>query len=124
MFCYQCEQTERSGDGHGCAAATGSCGKDAVTSDLQDLLLYAVTGIAQHARAARQLGVVDQDANRFILHAVFTTLTNVNFDPDRFVPLIRRAAAVRDGLREQAASAAYRLGRPMATLTGPAAFEP
>ncbi len=124
MFCYQCEQTERSGGGNGCAAAKGSCGKDAVTADLQDLLLYALEGVAQHASAARQLGVVDEEANRFILHAVFTTLTNVNFDPDRFVPLIRRAAAVRDGLREQAASAAHRLGRPMAVLTGPAAFEP
>jgi len=124
MFCYQCEQTERSGGGNGCAAAKGSCGKDAATSDLQDLLLYALEGVAQHAGAARQLGVVDEEANRFILHAVFTTLTNVNFDPDRFVPLIRRAGAVRDGLREQAASAAHRLGRPMAALTGPAAFEP
>jgi hydroxylamine reductase len=124
MFCYQCEQTERSGDGDGCAAAKGSCGKDAVTADLQDLLLYAVEGVAQHAGAARRLGVVDQDANRFILHAVFTTLTNVNFDPDRFVPLIRQAAAVRDRLRDQAAAAAHRLGRPAETLTGPAAFEP
>ena len=124
MFCYQCEQTERSGDGDGCAAAQGSCGKNAVTSDLQDLLLHAVEGVAQQAQAARRLGVVDQEANRFILHAVFTTLTNVNFDPDRFVPLIREAAAVRDRLREQAAVAAHRLGRPVATLTGPATFEP
>ena len=112
MFCNQCEQTQRSPNGDGCATPKGQCGKDAATSDLQDLLLYAVEGVAQHACAARQLGVVDQEASRFILHAVFTTLTNVNFDPARFVPLIQQAAAVRNRVRDAAASAAHRLGSP------------
>lgn len=114
MFCYQCEQTERSGALAGCASAQGSCGKNAETSDLQDLLLHAVEGLAQHAQAARRLGLVDQEASRFILHAVFSTLTNVNFDPEFFVAQIRQAAVLRDRLREQSA----------ATLTGPATFTP
>jgi hydroxylamine reductase len=124
MFCYQCEQTERSDQGDGCAAARGNCGKDAATADLQDLLLHAVEGVAQHACAARLLGVPDQEASRFILHAVFTTLTNVNFDPARFVPLIRTAAVVRDRLRAACAAPARQLGETPEILTGPAAFEP
>ena len=124
MFCHQCEQTERSADGDGCATAIGSCGKNAETAELQDLLLHAVEGVAQQAQAARHLGVADAGASQFILHAVFTTLTNVNFDPDRFVPLIRRAAAVRDRLRAAAAAAAHRLGKSVETLSGPALFEP
>jgi len=124
MFCNQCEQTERSDAGDGCASTKGACGKDAVTADLQDLLLHAVEGVAQHAWAARQLGVVDQDASRFILYAVFSTLTNVNFDPARIVPLIEQAATVRNRLRDAAAAAARNLGRTPETLTGAANFEP
>ncbi len=124
MFCNQCEQTERSSNGDGCASGKGLCGKDAPTADLQDLLLYAVEGVAQHASAARQLGVVDQEARRFILHAVFSTLTNVNFDAARFVPLIQQAAAVRDRLRDAAAAQAERLGQTPEALNGPAAFAP
>jgi hydroxylamine reductase len=124
MFCNQCEQTERSDVGNGCASSKGMCGKDDVTADLQDLLLYMTKGVAQHASAARQIGVVDQDASRFILHAVFTTLTNVNFDAARFVPLIRRAATVRDRIRDAAEVAAHKLGGTPETLAGPAGFEP
>ena len=124
MFCNQCEQTERSVRGDGCAATKGMCGKDAVTSDLQDLLLHAVEGVAQHNNAARKLGVADQDASRFILSAVFSTLTNVNFDPARFIPLIREAATVRDRVRDTAAAAAHKLRRTPETLTGSANFAP
>jgi hydroxylamine reductase len=124
MFCYQCEQTKRSDAEVGCASERGNCGKDDVTSDLQDLLLYAVEGVAQHTCAARQLGVVDQEASRFILHAVFTTLTNVNFDPARFVSLIQQAAAVRDRVRDAVATAARELGKTPEVLAGPAGFKP
>ncbi|MFD1626136.1 hydroxylamine reductase [Azospirillum griseum] len=96
MFCYQCEQTTRLPTGDGCASAKGLCGKDATTADLQDLLVHAVKGIAQQARRARALGVPDNDAGAFMLHALFTTLTNVNFNPTRFVTLLHEAAAVRD----------------------------
>lgn len=84
MFCYQCEQTDRSGAVVGCAGPLGNCGKDEVTADLQDLLIHAVKGIAQYAVQARALGAADDEAAEFILYAVFTTLTNVNFNPTRF----------------------------------------
>ena len=45
MFCYQCEQTDRSNEQPGCSTAKGNCGKDATTADLQDLLVHAVQGM-------------------------------------------------------------------------------
>jgi hydroxylamine reductase len=97
------------------------CGKDAVTADLQDVLIHTLKGVAQHATAARALGLADREASRFILHAVFTTLTNVNFAPARFVTLIRQAAEARDRLRDTVAA---RTGTAPALLHGPAAFQP
>jgi hydroxylamine reductase len=101
MFCYQCEQTTRSDSNanDGCATAKGVCGKDSTTADLQDLLVYAIKGIAQYATRARALGKTDKEADAFILFGLFTTLTNVNFTPSRFVSLIQEAAAIRDRVK-------------------------
>ncbi|HEX5595839.1 MAG TPA: hydroxylamine reductase [Micromonosporaceae bacterium] len=124
MFCYQCEQTDRSGTIAGCAGSLGNCGKSPVTSDLQDLLIHAVTGIAQYAAKARSLDDPDDDAARFILYAVFTTLTNVNFNPTRFNSLLAEAAAVRDRVRTRYEEAARARGQQPEPLPGPAAWEP
>jgi hydroxylamine reductase len=121
MFCYQCEQTDRTDEGAGCASARGSCGKDAATSDLQDLLLHAVQGLAQFNVAARAAGVADREASRFILNAVFATLTNVNFDPDCFEPLIRQAADVRDRVGQAALAAGAALPSGKSAAFRPAA---
>jgi len=124
VFCYQCEQTDRTGSIAGCGGPVGNCGKDAITSDLQDLLLHAVKGIAQYASRARALGAPDDEATEFILYAVFTTLTNVNFNPTRFGGLLREAAAVRDRVRARYEEAARARGIEPETLTGPAAWQP
>jgi hydroxylamine reductase len=121
MFCYQCEQTERSDEGAGCASARGSCGKDAATSDLQDLLLHAAEGLAQCNVAARAAGVADLEASRFILRSVFATLTNVNFDPDSFEPLIRQTAELRDRVQAAAARACANLPESKSVAFRPAA---
>jgi hydroxylamine reductase len=120
MFCHQCEQTYRSADTSGCSTK-GMCGKDAVTADLQDVLIHTLKGAAQQATAARAIGLVDKDASRFILHAVFTTLTNVNFAPARFVTLIQQAAEARDRIRDSIARQDGTISDP---LRGPAAFQP
>lgn len=99
MFCYQCEQTDRTNGQPGCASSKGNCGKDATTADLQDLLVFALKGVAQTSRLARSLNVASREADRFILYGMFTTLTNVNFNAGRFVPLLQEAARVRDQLR-------------------------
>ncbi len=98
MFCYQCEQTAR---GEGCGKS-GVCGKQPDVAALQDLLVYALTGMAQAAVAAGKAGIRDRAADVFTCEALFATVTNVDFDPERLAPLIRRAAALRDELLEKA----------------------
>ena len=88
MFCYQCEQTAK---GTGCTVL-GVCGKQPEVAALQDLLLYTLMGLSQVAVEGRKVGVSDSDVNIFTVKAAFSTLTNVDFDPERFLALIREAA--------------------------------
>jgi len=111
MFCYQCEQTA---NGKGCTRM-GVCGKTADVAALQDLLIYAVRGLSEVAAEARRAGVVDQEVNRFTVFALFSTLTNVEFDPARFPELIDRSVELRERLRGRA-----KVGLP----GGAAAFQP
>jgi len=125
MFCYQCEQTTRSENGDGCgSAAVGICGKDATTSDLQDLLVYAIKGIAQYAKRARELGKTDNQADSFILYGLFTTLTNVNFSAPKFVTLIQQAADHRDRVKSIYEQAAIAQGITVDELNGAASWKP
>ncbi len=95
MFCYQCEQTAK---GEGCTKI-GVCGKKPEVAALQDLLVYALKGLSQVAVEAEKLGIHDPEANKFTAEAGFTTLTNVNFDPDRFPSLINRCVELREALK-------------------------
>jgi hydroxylamine reductase len=135
MFCYQCEQTERTPaeglDGRtglpmlaGCATARGNCGKDETTADLQDLLLYVVEGIGQYATRARAAGVPDDAATEWAMFAVFTTLTNVNFTATRFVAMIAEAAQIRDRVRAAYEAACAAAGDAAETPEGPATILP
>jgi hydroxylamine reductase len=99
MFCYQCEQTQRTTEQVGCADTQGNCGKDATTSDLQDILIYQIKGIAHYAWRARAAGVVDKEIDDFMQYGLFTTLTNVNFNATRFVNLIQQAASLRNRIK-------------------------
>jgi hydroxylamine reductase len=101
MFCNQCEQTAR---GFACTVA-GVCGKTPEVSALQDLLLHAVKGLSLFAVEGRRLGVVDPEVNGFTVKAIFSTLTNVDFDPERFDALIRRGVELRERMREKVAQA-------------------
>jgi hydroxylamine reductase len=94
MFCYQCEQAS---NGKGCTKI-GVCGKDPEVSALQDLLIYSLKGLALHAVAGRKVGVTDKDVNLFMSKALFSTLTNVDFDPKRFETLIRKSVELREKL--------------------------
>ncbi len=122
MFCYQCEQAS---NGKGCTKI-GVCGKDPEVSALQDLLIYSLKGLALHAVAGRKVGVIDQDVNVFMSKALFSTLTNVDFDPKRFETLIRKSVELREKLGSKIrqsdgktdfahASASY---KPESTLEG------
>lgn len=124
MFCYQCEQTMRSDAGDGCNTDKGVCGKTAETSDLQDILIYQIKGIAQYAQLARSVGVVDKAVDDFIQFGFFTTLTNVNFTATRFTTLIQQAAQVRDDIKEKYIAAATAQGVEVVTPAGAAQFDP
>lgn len=108
------------GDILGCVTERGACGKDEITADLQDLLIYQIRGIAQYTHRARASGVIDRETDDFILFGLFSTLTNVNFTATRFNTLIQQAA-VRDSIKakyEEAASASGEI------LSGPASYQP
>lgn len=120
MFCYQCEQTK---DGKGCTAY-GACGKDPTTAALQDVLLHVTKGIAMYAHRARGLGAKDHAVDQFVIEALFTTVTNVNFDPQRLLALVRQAAQVRDRARALYEDASRAQGEEPEHLTGPAAWTP
>ena len=96
MFCFQCEQTAR---GEGCTKV-GVCGKQPDVAALQDLLIYTVKGLSLAALAAGKVGIVNPSVDQFTFEAIFSTLTNVDFDPQRFDALIRRCVTIRDELKQ------------------------
>lgn len=87
MFCYQCEQAA---GGTGCTTV-GVCGKDADIQSLQDTLIFGVKGIAAYAYHARQLGQKDEQVDAFMHEAMYATLTNVDFDLNRYLELVLKA---------------------------------
>ena len=97
MFCYQCEQTSK---GEGCTKI-GVCGKTADVAALQDLLIYCLKGLSLVAVEAHKQKLDLVEVNRFTLQATFSTLTNVDFDPARFVELIGRCVALREDLKKK-----------------------
>jgi hydroxylamine reductase len=121
MFCYQCEQTLQTAGG---CTEIGNCGKDARTAALQDALLHAAVGASMYAHRARALGARDAAVDVAVVEALFTTVTNVSFDPERLAGQIRGMAAQRDRARALYEAAAARAGVPADVLGGPAAFAP
>jgi hydroxylamine reductase len=98
MFCYQCEQTV---GGKGCTKM-GVCGKTPEIAALQDLLIYQIKGISCYANEIAQKGEnVDKDVVSFVEDALFTTLTNVNFDADVHVELLQKSQKIKESLRSK-----------------------
>jgi hydroxylamine reductase len=97
MFCYQCQETAKN---EGCGIR-GVCGKTEETANLQDLLIYVLKGIAIYAEKAKEKGSLDSRCGRFTVEALFATITNVNFDSDRIIELIREAFKLRNELKEK-----------------------
>jgi hydroxylamine reductase len=122
MFCYQCEQTAK---GTGCTIK-GVCGKEPEVAALQDLLVYALKGLALYAREGRKVGVVDRETNAMTSNGLFAVVTNVNFDPQRLAGLIRQCVALRESLKGKVRSAGGKVDfaeaaasfQPAATLDG------
>ncbi len=120
MFCYQCEQAAR---GTGCTVH-GVCGKDPATAALQDLLVYGTKGLSMYAHRARELGVKDNEIDAFVTESLFSTVTNVNFEPERLRELLITLAGLRDKSRSLYEEACKKAGRNPETLGGPATWTP
>ena len=116
MFCYQCEQTAK---GTGCTKI-GVCGKQPDVAALQDLLVYAMKGLSQYAVEARKAGIIDNAMNVFTVKALFSTLTNVDFDPARFVKLINDCVKYREAIKAKLKVA----GKTVEFTDGTATFKP
>ncbi|MCW4000914.1 MAG: hydroxylamine reductase [Candidatus Bathyarchaeota archaeon] len=97
MFCYQCEQTAK---GSGCTVM-GVCGKNPQVAALQDLLVFKLRELSQHALQARKAGWQDEQVDAFTAEALFVTLTNVNFDPDAIIEYIKKASQLHEQLHRQ-----------------------
>jgi len=120
MFCYQCEETSK---GTGCALV-GICGKEPANAALQDILIYATKGVSMYAHRAGQLGARDAEVDRFVVKALFTTVTNVDFDPERLAGWVKQAAVIRDRAKAVYEKACQAAGKTPETLAGPAAWQP
>ena len=97
MFCFQCQETAKN---TGCTIK-GVCGKPEDTANLQDLLIYVLKGISVYGEKAKALGVFDKETGLFIAQALFTTITNANWDNQRFISLIKESLKIREELRSK-----------------------
>lgn len=94
MFCNQCEQTAKDG----ACTSSGVCGKSNDVASLQDLLEFSLKGLALFALEGRKVGITDRAVNVFTCEALFSTLTNVDFDPERLAVMIRKSVELRTAL--------------------------
>ncbi len=96
MFCFQCQETAK---GTGCTVK-GVCGKNDTTADLQDLLIFHLKGIGVLAKKGKAAGIdATKEAGTFVTKALFTTITNVNFDDDNLVQWIKQAQQYKNDLK-------------------------
>ena len=95
MFCYQCQETSK---GKGCTIQ-GVCGKTSNVAKLQDLLIYTLKGISILGLKADELNMSIPEVDKMLVDGLFMTITNANFDSDRFVKKIKEALKLREELK-------------------------
>ncbi|MGL4533548.1 MAG: hydroxylamine reductase [Fusobacteriaceae bacterium] len=101
MFCYQCQEAM---GGKGCNLTVGMCGKKEITSDLQDLLIYTVKGLAAYTSQAREFFNGEKpckEVNKYILNSLFITITNANFDDALILKEIKRGLVKREKVKNK-----------------------
>ncbi len=92
MFCYQCQETAKNS---GCTVK-GVCGKNDSTANLQDLLIFILQGISVYAE---KTGKVERETGLFLCRALFSTITNANFDNEKIAEIIKKALVIREDMR-------------------------
>ncbi len=96
MFCYQCQETSR---GTGCTIK-GVCGKTEEVANLQDLLVFVTKGVSTLAQLGRDHNIIIEEADKYAFEALFTTITNANFDSKAIVNKISEGFIVREHTRK------------------------
>jgi len=94
MFCYQCQESAKN---NGCTVS-GVCGKTPDVANLQDLLLFLCKGISHFSVRLREMGTESEAVNKFVTDSLFMTITNANFDRDRFITRVNEAIDLRDSI--------------------------
>lgn len=97
MFCYQCQEAAK---GTGCTVR-GVCGKTEDVSNFQDLLIYVLKGISIYNLKAKEVGLNNDKADKFIMEGLFSTITNANFNDDFFVAKVREGLKIREEIKEE-----------------------
>ncbi|MFQ3578933.1 MAG: hydroxylamine reductase [Bacteroidales bacterium] len=95
MFCFQCQEAAK---GTGCTIA-GVCGKNEATSNVQDLLVYVAKGVSVFAKIGRDNDIVLSEADKYVMEAMFITITNANFDEKRVIEKIKEGFTVRENAK-------------------------
>lgn len=107
MFCYQCEQTR---GGKFCSVPKGVCEKTPTVAALQDLLVEVGKRVATYVDLGSKMGCKNTAANRWLLDAYFSTLTNVNFDAKRFEVFMKQGQEMLEQAKEEYLSACKKAG--------------
>lgn len=94
MFCFQCQETAGN---KGCTIK-GVCGKEPQTARFMDMLMYATRGLAAVNYKLREKGLACKDAEHLILDALFSTITNANFDDNALKAKIAKTFSHKDEL--------------------------
>lgn len=97
MFCYQCQEAAK---GTGCTIK-GVCGKTDEVANIQDLLIYVTKGVSVFSQLAREKGIENDAVNQFVFDALFTTITNANFDYDAIIAKVRNGLKLREEIKNQ-----------------------
>ncbi|RLB74539.1 MAG: hydroxylamine reductase, partial [Deltaproteobacteria bacterium] len=101
MFCFQCQETAKN---QGCTIK-GVCGKQEDTSGLQDLLIFNLKGIAVYGKKLQEFGVKDNDTALFVAKALFTTITNANFDNESLIAFVKESLERKKAMQAKFQSA-------------------
>jgi hydroxylamine reductase len=91
MFCFQCQEAAK---GTGCTIK-GVCGKTPEVAGIQDVMMYFVKGMSVYANIGREKGIKDPEVDRYIFEGLFMTITNANFDKQRFIDKLRDGFKLR-----------------------------
>ncbi len=117
MFCFQCQETAAC---KGCSIK-GVCGKQPETANLQDLLLFTLKGLGELGELASAKGMMTDELGELVCNSLFMTITNANFDDNRFYTQIDKVIKVRDELKAKLAAAGVNVaGLSEATTWKPA----